>query len=60
METYKNSYTPEEDYCLWELHEIRHKIHKRIEETPIDELNKNALDFFNAWKLKANSAIVTQ
>ena len=26
MWTYKNDYKKDEDYCLWELHEIRHKI----------------------------------
>ena len=29
MGTYKNDYKKEEDACLWEIHEIRHKIHKK-------------------------------
>jgi hypothetical protein len=28
MGTYKNSYTKNTDYALWELHEIRHRIHQ--------------------------------
>jgi hypothetical protein len=26
MEPYKNDYTPEEDFALWHLHEIKHRI----------------------------------
>ncbi len=29
METYKNSYTKDEDRLLWELHEIRHRLQKK-------------------------------
>jgi hypothetical protein len=29
MENYKNDYSKNEDYTLWELHEIRHKLHQK-------------------------------
>lgn len=50
METYKNSYTVNEDQVLWELHEIRHKLHKELQNTPLSEFNKSALDSFEQWK----------
>ena len=50
METYKNSYTEKEDYALWELHEIRHKLHKRRKNKTIDEINKEALRRYAEWQ----------
>ncbi len=52
MGTYKNSYTVNEDEVLWELHEIRHKLHEEQKNVPLAERNKVARDFFEAWKLE--------
>ena len=50
METYKNDYTKEEDEMLWELHEIRHKLAKEMENKTIDEINRDALKKWEEWK----------
>ncbi|OIP87004.1 MAG: hypothetical protein AUK24_10080 [Syntrophaceae bacterium CG2_30_49_12] len=50
METYKNSYTENEDHALWELHEIRHRLHKRRKNKTIDEINKEALKRYAEWR----------
>ncbi|MGB5157103.1 hypothetical protein [Desulfobacterium sp. N47] len=56
METYKNSYDRNEDHMLWELHEIRHKLHKELSKKSVEEMNKDALRKFKEWqtKYKAN------
>ena len=38
METYKNSYTKKEDSTLWELHEIRHRLHQARKHKSIQEI----------------------
>jgi hypothetical protein len=50
METYKNSYTKDEDFVLWELHEIRHKLHKRKINQSIEDRNKEALITYHNWQ----------
>ncbi|MEW6089209.1 MAG: hypothetical protein AB1498_13000 [bacterium] len=50
MGIYRNDYKKEEDETLWELHEIRHKIHKKIENTAIDEFNRDALKKLEQWR----------
>ena len=50
METYKNSYTKDEDRVLWELHEIRHKLHKRRKNKSIEEINREALKKYYNWQ----------
>jgi uncharacterized membrane protein YgaE (UPF0421/DUF939 family) len=52
METYKNSYDKDEDIMLWELHEIRHDLHKELSRKPIEEINKDALRKFKEWQIK--------
>lgn len=52
MEIYKNAYNKNEDEILWELHEIRNKIHKRIITTPKEKLNEINIDRFNLMKIK--------
>jgi len=52
MEIYKNDYNKREDETLWELHEIRNKIHHRIISTPKDKLNENNITRFNLMKMK--------
>ncbi len=52
METYKNSYDRNEDAMLWELHEIRHELHKEISRKTTDEINRVALKKFMKWQEK--------
>jgi len=52
METYKNDYNKNEDETLWELHEIRNRIHKRIISTPKNKLNDSNIERFNLMKIK--------
>jgi hypothetical protein len=55
METYKNNYSKEEDQLLWELHEIRHKLHNRNKNKTINDINKEALKKFAEWQEKKDS-----
>ena len=48
MGAYKNDYKKKEDYSLWELHEIRHKIHKEYKGN--EEINKMGKKLFNEIK----------
>ena len=50
METYKNSYTEQEDRMLWELHEIRHKLHIRRKHQTIENINSEALKKYAVWQ----------
>ncbi|MBN1901172.1 hypothetical protein JW926_07610 [Candidatus Sumerlaeota bacterium] len=50
METYNNNYTEKEDKTLWELHEIRNKIHQERKNKKIEEINKEALNKYLKWK----------
>jgi len=50
METYKNDYTKEQDECLWEIHEIRHKLHQQIENKTPAEINEEAVKILEKWK----------
>jgi len=50
METYKNDYKKEEDLALWELHEIRHTLHKKIKNKSINQINKEALNKYKSWQ----------
>lgn len=52
METYRNDYTKEEDDVLWELHEIRHEIHKENEGKSLEEINSKAKLLFAEYKRK--------
>ena len=52
METYKNSYDKNEDTMLWELHEIRHELHKEISQKTVEEINREALRKFKQWQKK--------
>jgi len=56
METYKNDYTKEEDETLWELHEIRNKLYKKLKSKPVSQINEDAMRKFQIWKkAKSNS-----
>jgi hypothetical protein len=50
MKIYKNSYTKDEDYMLWELHEIRHKLHESRKTKTIDQINEEALKNIANWQ----------
>jgi len=50
METYKNDYSQKEDYALWELHEIRHKLHQKRRNKTIEEINKEAFKKYSNWQ----------
>jgi len=50
METYKNDYSKNEDYILWELHEIRNKLHQKRRDKTIEEINKEALKKYSSWQ----------
>ncbi len=50
METYKNDYTKEEDELLWEIHEIRHELHKEWKAKTLEQINRDALEKFQGWK----------
>ena len=52
METYKNDFTENEDKALWELHEIRHKLHEKRKNKTIEEINSDALKKYSAWQKK--------
>jgi hypothetical protein len=50
METYKNSYTQQEDPLLWELHEIRHTLHTQRQHQTLEETNRQALHKYAMWQ----------
>lgn len=58
MEIYKNDYTKKEDETLWELHEIRHKLHKELKNKSIDEINGEALKKYQNWKKQKQNILV--
>ena len=57
METYKNSYNEKEDRTLWELHEIRHKLHKRKKNKTIEEINREAFKKYSDWQKERKRGI---
>ncbi len=52
MEPYKNSYDKNEDIMLWELHEIRHQLHKELNLKTTEEINREAIKKFKEWQIK--------
>jgi hypothetical protein len=42
MGTYRNDYTKEDDYMLWELHEVRHELQQEYKTMSLDEINERA------------------
>ena len=57
MGIYKNSYSVKEDEVLWELHEIRHAIHKERKNRTVDEINKSAKEYFESWNAKLSQSL---
>ncbi len=47
MAIYKNDFSKTEDETLWEIHEIRHKIHKNISPENLSKFNDRARKRFN-------------
>lgn len=50
METYKNDYSKEEDEALWELHEVRRRLHEDFKGKTAEQINNDAEKKFLAWK----------
>jgi len=57
METYKNDYTSKEDRLLWELHEIRHKLHQELKEKSLEQINADALKTYQEWQKQKKNGI---
>lgn len=56
MATYNNDYKKQEDYVLWELHEVRNRISEK-KETP-EQINNIGESIIKKYKLK-NLKLVT-
>ena len=50
MEIYNNDYTQNEDITLWELHEIRHELHKEFKRKSIAQINAEARHKYLNWQ----------
>lgn len=50
MQTYKNDYTQQEDYALWELHELRNKMAN--ESLEFNKINEDAAQIISRYELK--------
>ena len=59
MEIYENSYTESEDKMLWELHEIRHKLHRERKNKTIEQINREALKKYSEWLKETDMKIKT-
>lgn len=57
MGIYKNDYTKEEDEVLWELHEIRHKLHEENKAKSIEEINRESLKFMEDRKTRKKNSV---
>ena len=55
MATYNNGYTKSEDFTLWELHEIRHRLHEARKKKSIEDINREAFVKFAKWKQERKS-----
>ncbi len=50
MKTYKNDFSKTEDETLWEIHEIRHSVHKNISPDNLSKFNEKARTMFDIRK----------
>jgi|GEM_PF-898948 len=50
MRAYKNDFTKDEDFALWQLHETRSKI--ALQNSSCDEINKTAESIVKKYNLK--------
>ena len=60
METYNNSYNENEDYMMWEIHEIRHKLHKERKNKSLEEINREALNKFSQWQKETDAVAINK
>jgi len=58
MEIYRNSYNEKEDSLLWELHEIRHRLHKKRKNQTLEQINKDALEKYYSWRKESEINIL--
>ncbi len=56
MEIYENDYKREEDEALWELHEIRRRLHNDFKNKPVEQINRESLEKFSAWRNQAKKS----
>jgi len=49
LEIYKNSYAKNEDTMFWELHEIRHGLHKELSQKVMAEIKGETLRKLKKW-----------
>lgn len=55
METYRNEFDKIEDPMMWELHEIRNKLHQEIENRTIEEINTEGTSILDSIRKKYNA-----
>jgi hypothetical protein len=60
MGIYKNDYSKQEDEMLWELHEIRNRLAIKYKSMSCEEINKNAREKYETWKIDTTSLIGIQ
>jgi hypothetical protein len=62
MGTYKNDYSKNEDELLWELYDIRHKLHKKWNSKSLkernDEIKNNIQKKKQEWLKKRQLPVV--
>jgi hypothetical protein len=59
METYNNDYTQQEDFTLWELHEIRHRLYLELQRKSVAEINADARKKYLTWQNTQKDSLVT-
>ena len=52
MKIYNNNYSKEEDDVIWELHEIRHRLHKLNAGKALSQINQESLNIIKKFKKK--------
>jgi len=58
MAVYKNDYSKDEDFALWRLHEIRHKMAGRgLRPEAINKTARELIRKYRLSKLKLKSAV---
>ena len=50
MEIYNNPFDKNKDFMLWELHEIRHELHKEFSKKTVEEINSEAMKKYQNWQ----------
>ena len=58
MAVYKNDYSKDEDFALWRLHEIRHKMaHRELRPQVINKAARELIRKYRLSKLKLKGAV---